>query len=105
MRFLALYLAAGIGGALAHVLANPTSTDVLVGASGAVCGLLAVAAVLRPRILLGVAAGFVLLNVWYAFAGTNGVVSFEAHIGGFVIGSLFIVLSALANGARQLEVE
>jgi membrane associated rhomboid family serine protease len=96
-RFLALYLAAGVGGGLVHVMVNTASTDVLVGASGAVCGLLAVAAVLRPRLLLGLAAGFVLMNVWYAFAGAGGVVSFGAHIGGFVVGSMFVVMLALAN--------
>jgi membrane associated rhomboid family serine protease len=93
LNFLALYLAAGVGGAFVHVLVNPTSRDVLVGASGAVCGLLAVAAVLHPR-LLGLVFVFALLNVWYA--GVSNVVSFGAHIGGLAVGTLF----ALVAGAR-----
>ena len=105
LRFATLYAAAGVGGGLVHVMVNPASTDALVGCSGAVCGLLAVAAVLRPRLLLGRAAGLVLLNVWYAFTGAGGVVSFGAHIGGFVVGSLFVVVFALANAHRNYCLE
>ncbi len=99
MRLLAIYLAAGIGGALMHILVNPASTDVLVGSSGCIFGIMAVAAVLRPRMLVLV-AGFVLLNVWYALAGTGGAVSFGDHLGGFAIGALFVVV-ARARGSLE----
>lgn len=91
LRFLALYLAAGVFGGLMHTLAAPGSTDPLVGASGAIFGVLAVAGALYPR-LLGFVAAFVGLNIWNAFTGGSGNVSFGCHIGGFVIGFLAVVL-------------
>jgi membrane associated rhomboid family serine protease len=47
VRFGGLYVAAGLSGCALHVIVGPSSTDPLVGASGAIFGLLAVAAVLR----------------------------------------------------------
>jgi membrane associated rhomboid family serine protease len=90
-RFLALYLLAGAAGGLMHVLVAPGSVDPLVGASGAIFGLLAVAGVLRPR-LMGFVAAFVGLNVWHAFVGGDGNVSFGCHIGGFCAGFLVILV-------------
>jgi membrane associated rhomboid family serine protease len=84
IRFLAIYLAAGVAGCLLHTL---VSGDELVGASGAVCGVLAVAAVLRPRVLVFVAA-LLGLNIWYALSGAGGDVSFGSHIGGFAVGAV-----------------
>jgi membrane associated rhomboid family serine protease len=91
LSFLGLYLLAGAAGGLMHVLVAPGSTDPLVGASGAIFGVLAVAGVLRPR-LMGFVAAFVGLNVWHAFVGGDGNVSFGCHIGGFVAGFLVVAL-------------
>jgi membrane associated rhomboid family serine protease len=91
LGFLALYLLAGAAGALLHVAVGPTATEPLVGASGAIFGLIAVAGVLRPR-LMGFVVAFVGLNVWHAFFGGDGNVSFGCHIGGFCVGFLVIVL-------------
>lgn len=98
---LALYLTAGAAGGLMHVLVNPAATDPLVGASGAIFGILAVAGALRPR-LLGFVVAFVGLNVWHAFVGAEGSVSFGAHIGGFCAGFLVVVLLRAA-GSEALE--
>jgi len=101
-RFLGLYLAAGLAGAAFHCLVAPSSTDPLVGASGALFGLLAVAAVIRPR-LAGFAVAFVGLNIWYAFMGGAGDVSFGCHIGGFFAG--FVVVAYMwATRSEALEV-
>jgi membrane associated rhomboid family serine protease len=91
LRFLALYLAAGVLGGLLHVQVDPTALEPMVGASGAICGVLAVMGALRPR-LLGFVVGFVLVNVWYALAGGGGggEVSFGTHIGGFAVGVLAV---------------
>jgi len=89
LRFLVLYLAAGVGGALLHILVNPVATEALVGASGAIYGVMAVVAVLRPR-LLGLVGAFAVLNIWYALTGTGGSVSFGDHLGGFAVGALFV---------------
>jgi membrane associated rhomboid family serine protease len=89
-RFLGLYAAAGLAGAALHCLVASGSSEPLVGASGALFGLLAVAAVIRPR-LAGFAVAFVGLNIWYAFMGGAGNVSFGCHIGGFFAGFLVVM--------------
>jgi membrane associated rhomboid family serine protease len=99
-RFLGLYLAAGVVGGLLHVVVDPTATSALVGASGAIFGVLAVAGGLRPR-MLGFIVGFVGINVWYAFAGTGGDISFGTHLGGFAVGVLMVASMRLA--ARRVE--
>jgi len=101
LRFLALYLAAGVFGGLMHVLVAPGSTDPLVGASGAIFGVLAVAGALYPR-LLGFVAAFAGLNIWNAFTGGSGNVSFGCHIGGFIVGFLVVVLLR-ATDSEALE--
>jgi len=101
LRFLALYLAAGALGGLLHVLVDPAALDPMVGASGAILGVLAVLGALRPR-LLGFIVGFVLVQVWYALAGGGGEVSFGTHIGGFAVGVLFVGI-AQATGSEALE--
>jgi membrane associated rhomboid family serine protease len=62
-----------------------------VGASGAVFGLVALAGVLRPR-LLGFAVALGAVEVFHAFTGGIGNVSFACHIGGFTAGALFAAL-------------
>lgn len=91
LRLLVLYLAAGVAGALLHVAVDPSSTLPLVGASGAVFGILAVAGVVRPP-LLGFAVAFGAVEIWHAFTGGVGDVSFGCHIGGFVVGVIFAAL-------------
>lgn len=88
LRLLALFLASGVAGGLMHVLTAPGATDPLVGASGAVFGVLAVAAVRRPS-LLGFAVAMGGVEVWHAFEGGAEGVSFGCHIGGLVAGALF----------------
>jgi len=99
--FLGLYLVAGALGGLMHVLVSPTATEPLVGASGAIFGILAVAGALRPR-LLGFVAVFVGINIFHAVAGGGGNVSFGAHLGGFVAGVLVVAIMRAA-GSEALE--
>lgn len=98
VRFLALYLASGLAGALLHVAVDPQSTVALIGCSGSIAGVMAILGVLRPR-LLGFVAGFVLVNVYWAWTGTAGDVSFAAHLGGFTCG----VATVLLARARRVE--
>jgi len=90
LRFLGLYGAAGLGGAALHCIVNAGSSTPLVGASGALFGLLAVAAVVRPR-LIGFAVAFAGVEIWHAVAGGGGDVSFGCHLGGFAVGALVAV--------------
>ena len=49
-RFLLFYALCAIGGGLAHVLVEPTSAAPLIGASGAVAGIVAAYLILHPRV-------------------------------------------------------
>jgi membrane associated rhomboid family serine protease len=105
-RFLAFYLICGAIAALAQVAIDTRSTVPMVGASGAVSGVLGAYLVLYPRANVLVAMPFllarvpalVMLGVWFAAQlgrsmlvepGTAGV-AFTAHIGGFVGGAALI---------------
>lgn len=100
LRFLGLYGAAGLGGVALHFLVDPSSTTPLVGCSGGLFGLLALAAILRPG-LLGFVGTCIGVNLAYAVLGVEGV-SFGAHLGGFVVG--FIVTAAMRlTGSEALE--
>jgi len=91
LPLLTIYLLAGVAGGLFHVAVDPSSVESLVGASGAIFGVLAVAGSIRPR-LMGFVAAFAALNVWNALTGDSSGVSFGAHIGGFVVGFLVVAL-------------
>lgn len=105
-RFVAFYLACGLAAAVAQTLVDPSSATPMVGASGAISGVLAAYVVLFPGarvvtlvvfFLLEVPAG-IFIVVWFALqlasgltslgdvvAGGGGVAWF-AHLGGFVAG-------------------
>jgi membrane associated rhomboid family serine protease len=99
--FLAVYLIAAVAGGLLHVHVDPASMTPLVGASGAIFGLIAVAAAIRPPIL-GFAVAFAGLNVWHALVGADGTASFGCHIGGFTAGVAIAALIKL-SGSDALE--
>ena len=96
LRFLALYLAAGVAGALLHVGVDPSSTIPLVGASAAVFGVMALAAVQHPR-LLACVVGCASIEVWRAVTGDLDV-SAPAHIGGFAVG---VIGAAVTKGSAS----
>ena len=99
-RFVLFYLSAGVVAGFVHVLFFSDSTDVVIGASGAISGIFgAVLMVLRQAgrlsSILPVAGIWVALNVFFGvFGGTPGSggdpVAWTAHIGGFVYGLLAI---------------
>ncbi len=91
VRFLMLYLGAGIGGALTHVLVDPAATSALVGASGCLFGVLAVSAVLRTR-LLPFVASMAAFNIVSLLLGTGGTTSVACHVGGFSAGFVMTLL-------------
>jgi len=105
-RFIAFYLICGTIAALAQALPDTRSTVPMIGASGAVSGVLGAYVVLYPRANVLVAMPFLLarvpallmLGVWFAAqlasslfaeAGAGGV-AFAAHVGGFVGGAVLI---------------
>jgi membrane associated rhomboid family serine protease len=109
-RFLLFYLACGVFAALAHVILNPNSTMPMVGASGAIAGVLGAYLISFPRARVLVLVflfifittaripAFWVLGFWFIMqlmyvssdvgAGSN--IAYMAHIGGFVIGMLLV---------------
>ena len=114
-KYALFYLTCGILAALSHAVTDPSSTVPMVGASGAISGVLGAYVLLFPRArvlvlipglgLTKVAAGFV-LGMWFVmqlFSGgmsignTGGGVAFFAHIGGFLAGMALIGLFKRPN--------
>jgi len=99
--FAILYAAALVAGGLAHLLANPQSHAPMLGASGAIAGLMGAYLVLFPRVQLWVMLVFWRVRmrvVWYFGAwvalqvvmqgtGARGT-AWMAHLGGFAVGAL-----------------
>ena len=106
LRFAVFYLICGAIAALAQALPDMRSTMPMIGASGAVSGVLGAYVVLYPRANVLVAAPFMLLRVpafivlglWFVgqlvssltTAPGSGGVAFLAHVGGFVGGAILI---------------
>lgn len=104
LRFTVLYFAAGVGGALAHAAVCPHATDALVGASGAIFGVLAAAGMLYPR-TVGFVGAYAAFNIVSVILGTGGSVAVGAHVGGFVVGYFLTrVLFARTFRAFRFEV-
>lgn len=106
LKFLAFYLLCGIAGGLAHSFVLPDSRLPLIGASGAVAGVIAAYLVLHPRVRvwvlafrfipLRIAAAWV-LGVWVvtqfimiALAPSDQV-AWWAHVGGMIAGAILVL--------------
>ena len=102
LALLAVYGFAGLAGGLLHVAVDPSSTSPLVGASGAIFGVMAVAGALRPR-LIGFVVGFGAIEVWRALTGGDVAVSFGCHIGGLA-GGVVVAMGLRATGTWEAAV-
>jgi membrane associated rhomboid family serine protease/Zn-finger nucleic acid-binding protein len=115
--YLAFYLVCGLAAAIGHVLSDLGSTVPVVGASGAISGVMGAYAAMFPRRRLIMILFFVQwpLRVWFwvtgwvalqAFAGAAGMpgVAWWAHLGGFFFGFL-VVIAARIGGARWAAAE
>ena len=111
VRFVVFYLLCGIAAALAQAVQDPASTVPMIGASGAIGGVLGAYLLLYPRarVLVLIPLGFfwytlrlpamAVLGFWFVLqfvqsamtAGQAGGVAYWAHIGGFVAGVVLIV--------------
>lgn len=115
LRFIVFYLLCGLTAAAAQVLTSPASTIPMVGASGAISGVMGAYLLLYPnvRVYTLVPLGFfitsmalpawVMLGYWFviqfisglvSFGGDMGGVAFWAHVGGFVAGIALIKIFA-----------
>lgn len=113
VRFAAFYIVCGIAAALAQVIMEPSSAIPMLGASGAISGILGGYLLLFPKrpvraiifnflttvpafVALGLWIGYQILLGFLAPAGQGGV-AYAAHIGGFIAGVVLIKLFALGR--------
>ena len=113
IRFAAFYIVCGFAAALAQVVMEPGSAIPMLGASGAISGVLGGYLILFPQrqvralifnflttvpafVALGLWIGYQILSGYLAPAGQGGV-AYAAHIGGFIAGVVLIKLFALGR--------
>jgi len=109
-KFIIFYLITGACAALSQAFLDPSSTIPMVGASGAIAGILGAYIILFPKANIKVFFWFIIffkviniraiyvLGFWIiiqliSFSGTetnNGGVAYAAHIGGFICGVILI---------------
>jgi membrane associated rhomboid family serine protease len=115
-RFVVFYLIAGLVAALVQVMVDPRSIVPIVGASGAISGVMGGYLVLFPRVRVFTLVPLVffvtfwklpawtMLLYWFALqllggatlvaGATGGGVAFWAHVGGFLAGAVLVKLFA-----------
>ena len=122
--FLLFYLAGGVAAVAGQTLIDPTSTEPMIGASGAIAGVLGAYLVLFPgaRIQSLVFLGFfyqliavpavLVLGFWFVLQVIDGLgslgasdevasnIAFFAHIGGFVAGAVIAIPFRLRDRRR-----
>lgn len=101
VRFILFYLICGIIAGLAHAFANPGSDGPLIGASGAIGGVVGAYMMLYPRVKMWVLAfgriplkipAYLMVGAWIAFQlfsvwmQDQSDTAWWAHIGGFLAG-------------------
>ncbi len=107
LRFLAFYLACAAAGALVHGLANMGSEAPLIGASGAISGVVSAYLMLHPKVRIWVLVLFriplrlpaaIPLLFWVGqqflmlAIDREGTTSWGAHVGGILAGLVLVVL-------------
>lgn len=112
-RYLAFYLLCGLAAAATQTLLNPSSPIPMVGASGAISGVMGAYVLLYPRVRVHLlivliifittirVPAWVMLGYWFvlqllggavALGRDTGGVAFWAHVGGFLAGALLIAV-------------
>jgi len=109
VRFLVFYLASGVVAAGAQIAMDPASAVPMIGASGAISGVMGAYVVLYPRVRVHTimwivvifrltVPAWMMLGYWLLLQLLNaaiapvGGVAVWAHIGGFIAGALLIAL-------------
>jgi len=108
VRFIVFYLLCGLLAALAQMASDPDSTIPMVGASGAIGGVMGAYIVLYPRVkvhllvfvttlrvpAIAMLGYWIFVQVWGGFSssGATGGTAFWAHVGGFVAGAALVLM-------------
>lgn len=111
LRFAVFYLSTGLAAAFGQIVTNPNSVIPMVGASGAISGVMGAYLILYPRVKVYVLVpififftsialpAWMMLGYWFLIQFVSGLLSagdemggvaFWAHIGGFVAGIVLI---------------
>jgi membrane associated rhomboid family serine protease len=112
IRFGLFYVLCAIGAGAVHILADPASPVPVIGASGAIAGVVGAYFLLHPRVKIWILllgripirlSAFWILGFWIGFqifsvviAGDDGI-AWWAHIGGFVTGAILVVFMRRAG--------
>ena len=114
-KFLIFYLLSGIAAALLQASIDPESNIPMIGASGAIAGILGAYLVLHPKANVNVlfwllifitvikVPAFIVLSIWIisqffsVSMGNEGGIAYFAHIGGFISGCLLIYFFKHSN--------
>ena len=120
LRYAVFYLLCGIAAALGQVLMGPESIIPMLGASGAISGVLAGYMLLFPRRdvhaiifnFLTTVPAYAAIGIWivyqivlgYLTPASTGGVAYAAHIGGFLCGLIMIKLFAIGREAKARTV-
>ncbi len=117
--FLAFYLASGLLAAAAQILIDPFSISPMVGASGAIAGVMGGYLLLFPKAKVDILIIFIVffkifpipawiaLGIWFGLQLFNGVaqsadgIAYMAHVGGFIGGLAFTIPLWLQLGGRD----
>jgi membrane associated rhomboid family serine protease len=112
-RYILFYLLSGLGASLIHIVFNSSSMIPMIGASGAIAGVLGAYFLLYPgaRVLTIVffwiipVPAFFILGLWFVAQvmniGIGGGVAWFAHIGGFLIGIALIRIYVKSRRIRR----
>jgi len=115
IRFILFYLLCGTAAVFSQILYDPNSSTPMIGASGAIAGVLGAYLILYPRAKIWVfmwiifivrlitVPAFIVLGIWMFLQlinvldqGTSGV-AYSAHIGGFIAGMILAPLLKKKN--------
>lgn len=104
LRYIVFYVICGIAAAFCHMIVDPNSTIPMVGASGAISGVIGAYLVLHPKAKIHVLISYIVvaLPAWIVLGGWIGLqfmnvalgggggIAWWAHIGGAVAGAFLI---------------
>ena len=103
VRFVALYLIAGLGGSVAsYLLSSPYVVGI--GASGAIMGVMGAYVVLgmRRRLPIAPVVALIVLNLLIGFSGN---IDWRAHLGGLATGATLAIIYDAAGRLRDHQAE
>ena len=118
VRFAVFYLICGFAAAIGQIVMDTSSVIPMLGASGAISGVLGGYLLLFPNkqvraimfnFVMTTIPAFIALGLWFGFqilqgylsSSEKGGVAYAAHIGGFVAGVVLIKLFALGKNEAQ----